>query len=124
MQDLHTEGSLVPEHLKGRMSFMDHDMFTEQPIKDAEVYFWRVVLHNWSDAFVVKALRSLIPALKLGAKVVIQDHGLADPGEGRLSDESYERLVIPSNTCVPAHSPVQMTLILPDLRNTSLLLVS
>jgi hypothetical protein len=87
------------------MSFMDHDMFTEQPIKDADVYFWRVVLHNWSDAFVLKALRSLIPALKLGAKVVIQDHGLADPGK-----DDYQTRVMRGwlSHLIPVFQPIHL----------------
>jgi hypothetical protein len=65
VQDLHTAGNQVPEHLKGRMIFMDHDMLKMQPIKSADVYFWRVVLHNHPDAIVVEGLKSLIPALSL-----------------------------------------------------------
>jgi chemotaxis methyl-accepting protein methylase len=91
VQDLHTEDISVPEHLKERITFIDHDMLTPQPVKDADVYFWRVVLHNHPDAVVLKSLQSLIPALKPGAKILIQEIGLADPGEGRLADGSYER---------------------------------
>lgn len=76
---------------------MNHDMFNEQPVKNADVYFWRAVLHNWPDSFVIKAMQSLIPALKPGAKIIIQDHGLADPGEGRPADENYERFVLSSH---------------------------
>jgi chemotaxis methyl-accepting protein methylase len=94
VQDLHTEGNEIPEHLKERITFQDHDMLTPQPVKDADVYFWRAVLHNHPDAVVLKSLQSLIPALKPGAKIIIQDFGLTEPGEGRLADESYERLVI------------------------------
>lgn len=91
VQDLHTEGNPVPEPLKERITFMDHDMLNPQPVKDADVYFWRNVFHNHPDPSVVKALQSLIPALKSGAKIVVQDFGLADPGTGRIADESYER---------------------------------
>jgi hypothetical protein len=70
---------------------MDHDMLITQPIENADVYFFRAVLHNHPDAVVVKALQALVPALKTGAKVMIQDFGLTDPGQGRLADESYER---------------------------------
>jgi chemotaxis methyl-accepting protein methylase len=92
VQDLHTDGNKVPEHLKGCITFMDHDMLTPQPVKDADVYFWRAVLHNHPDAVVVKSLQALVPALKPGAKIIIQDFGLTDPGDGRLADETYERL--------------------------------
>jgi hypothetical protein len=88
---LQTKDISVPEHLKERITFMDHDMLTLQPVKDADIYFWRVVLHNHPDAIVVKSLQSLIPALKPGAKILLQEVGLTNPGEGRLADESWER---------------------------------
>jgi SAM-dependent methyltransferase len=84
---------LIPEAVRPRISFMKHDFFTEQPVKDADVYFFRCTLHNWPDDFVVKALRQLVPALKPGARVVIQDNGLADPGTIGLSDEFIQRCV-------------------------------
>ncbi|PMD32095.1 O-methyltransferase [Hyaloscypha variabilis F] len=93
VQDLHTEGNSVPDHVKQRISFMNHDMLNPQPIKDADVYFWRAVLHNHPDAVVLKSLQSLVPALKPGARIIIQDFGLTHPGEGRLADESYERMM-------------------------------
>lgn len=67
---------------------MGHDFFTEQPVKNADVYFFRCTLHNWADNFVIKALRALIPALKPGARVVIQDHGRAPPGTIALTEET------------------------------------
>lgn len=39
----------LPEDLKERIDFMPHDFFTEQPVKGADVYFMRWVLHNSSS---------------------------------------------------------------------------
>jgi hypothetical protein len=39
----------VPQELRGRVAFMEHDLFGPQPIRDADVYYVRSVLHNWSD---------------------------------------------------------------------------
>lgn len=66
-------------------------MLTTQPIKDADIYLFRAVLHNHPDANVVEALQALRPALKSGAKIIIQDFGLTPLGAGRLADETYER---------------------------------
>ena len=71
-------------------------MLKPQPIKNADVYFWRAVLHNHPEDVVMKSLQSLIPALEPGAKIIIQDLGLTDPGDGRLADEWDERSVIPA----------------------------
>ncbi|KAF2183640.1 S-adenosyl-L-methionine-dependent methyltransferase [Zopfia rhizophila CBS 207.26] len=58
---------LLPTELKGRVSFMGHDFFTEQPAKDANVYFFRFIPHNWSDKYSSKILKNLIPAMKDGS---------------------------------------------------------
>jgi hypothetical protein len=75
------EGAKVPEDLKegSRLSFMAHDFFQEQPIKHADVYLLRWVLHDWSDKYAVKILRALIPALKSGARVLISELCLPPP---------------------------------------------
>jgi O-methyltransferase domain len=65
--------SLLPENLKERVTFMPHDFFTEQPVKGADVYFFRFILHNWSDGYCTKILKNLLPALKDGSKVVIYE---------------------------------------------------
>ncbi|KAJ8121801.1 hypothetical protein ONZ43_g1835 [Nemania bipapillata] len=55
------------------VKFMEHDFFTEQPVKNADVYLYRWILHNWPDKYCVQILNSLIPALKPGARVLIMD---------------------------------------------------
>lgn len=75
----------LPEDLKGRVSFMAHDMFQSQPI-EADVYLIKLILHDWPDEEAVKLLRALIPALKPGARVIFIEYvGTAgDEDDGRL----------------------------------------
>ncbi|TRX88799.1 hypothetical protein FHL15_010258 [Xylaria flabelliformis] len=73
------------------VSFMPHDFFNEQPIKDADVYMFRWVLHNWPDAHVQRILRALIPSLKPGAKVIIFDEIMPPAGTMTLSVERNQR---------------------------------
>ena len=54
------------------VEFMEHDFFLEQPVL-ADLYLFRWVLHDWPDKYVVKIIRQLIPGLRTGAKVVIND---------------------------------------------------
>ncbi|KAI1123665.1 S-adenosyl-L-methionine-dependent methyltransferase [Nemania abortiva] len=70
----------APADLDGRVKFMTHDFLTEQPVSGADVYLFRWIFHNWSDKYSIKILRNLIPALKTGAKVVINDNVLPQPG--------------------------------------------
>ena len=73
--------SRLPKSLKGRISGMEHDFLTPQPIKDADIYLLRWILHDWSDKYCVKILQALIPALKKGAKIVINDICIPEPGQ-------------------------------------------
>lgn len=71
----------VPVELRDRVTGMAHDFLTPQPIKGADIYLLRWILHDWSDLYCIKILRNLIPALKNGAKVVINDICIPEPGQ-------------------------------------------
>jgi hypothetical protein len=81
----------LPEGLTGRIEYQAHDFFNPQPVKGADVYFFRWILHNQADKYAIKMLRQLIPALKKGAKVVINDHCLREPGEESAWDDKIMR---------------------------------
>jgi len=72
--------SLVDVEVASRITFMEHDFFQKQPIKNADVYFMRWVLHDWSDSKAKTILRNLIPALKKGANIILQEMILPEPG--------------------------------------------
>lgn len=66
-----TEGT---EQLDGlKVSFMSHDFFQEQPIKEADAYLIRWCLHDWSDPYCIKILKALVPAMKAGTKLLVAD---------------------------------------------------
>ena len=65
--------ALLPAELKDRVIFMAHDFLTPQPVKDADVYFFRFILHNWSDKYASQILENLLAAMKDGSKVVIYE---------------------------------------------------
>lgn len=37
----------------------EHDFFTPQPVKDADIFLIRGVIHNWSSAYAIKILKQL-----------------------------------------------------------------
>lgn len=82
VQDLHEViiEAEVPADLTTRLTFMEHDFFTEQPVKDADVYFFRWILHNWPDKYVIQILRNLIPAFKRGSRVLVSESCLPAHG--------------------------------------------
>ncbi|KAI0875274.1 S-adenosyl-L-methionine-dependent methyltransferase [Hypoxylon argillaceum] len=81
--------SRKPADIADRVRYMTHDFFTEQPIREADVYLYRACFHNWSDKYAVRILRALIPALKVGARVLLNDVVVPGPEEmspGAASD--------------------------------------
>ncbi|KAI1385143.1 putative O-methyltransferase [Hypoxylon trugodes] len=73
VQDLPTVVASAKKENGLNVQFMGHDFFEEQPIKNADVYLYRWVLHDWPDKYCVKILRALIPALKHGARVIVME---------------------------------------------------
>ncbi|KAL7947192.1 S-adenosyl-L-methionine-dependent methyltransferase [Trichoderma barbatum] len=74
-----------------RISLQVHDFFTEQPIKGADVYYFRWIIHNYSSPYAVSILKNLIPALKPGARVIINDYCIRGPGSENPWDEKLMR---------------------------------
>jgi SAM-dependent methyltransferase len=69
-----------------RIRFMAHDFFSEQPVS-ADLYLFRYIFHNWPDQYAIKILRQLIPALKPGARILVNDHLLPEPNTASLTTE-------------------------------------
>ncbi|GBE84215.1 O-methyltransferase tpcA [Sparassis crispa] len=60
-------------HKAGRVKFMAHDFFTENPVKGADVYLLRHILHDWEDDRCVDILSAIRPALSANSRVLIVD---------------------------------------------------
>lgn len=63
-------------------SFHEHVLLrflTPQPVHGADVYLLRWVMHDWSDKYCVKILQALVPALKKGARVLVNDICISEP---------------------------------------------
>ena len=72
---------LLPEDLQKRVTFQGHDFMTTQPVKGADVYFFRFILHNWSDKYCKQILENLVPALKDGSRIVIYEFLLPEEAD-------------------------------------------
>jgi hypothetical protein len=51
------------------------------------------VFHNFYDEKAVECLRAAIPALKTGARILINDESLSEPGKVRWWNERASRYV-------------------------------
>jgi trans-aconitate methyltransferase len=90
VQDLPEVVAVAKAEAGLNVKFMAHDFFNEQPVKDADVYMFRWILHNWPDKYCVKILRALISALKKGARVLVMD--MVVPPPGVLGNEADRKL--------------------------------
>ncbi|KAI3327231.1 S-adenosyl-L-methionine-dependent methyltransferase [Xylariaceae sp. AK1471] len=64
----------VPGDAADRITLMFCDFLTEQLVRNADVYFFHWISHNWSDKYCTIILRNLILVLKFGAKIIINDN--------------------------------------------------
>ena len=73
--------SKLRSDLKSRVTFAAHDFVTEPPegAKGADVEIFYRVFHDWSEKSWIEILRCLRPALKYGARILINEVCLAEP---------------------------------------------
>ena len=71
----------VPAELTSRVSFMEHDFFTEQRVRGADVYFFRAIFHDWPDKYCIRILRQLIPALRRGSRIIVNEFSADERGQ-------------------------------------------
>lgn len=80
VQDL--ESVVAPHQSKPtptpRITYQAYDFTTIQPAV-ADAYLFRSIFHNWPDHYVIKILSNQIPALKPGARVILNENLDAEP---------------------------------------------
>ncbi|KAI1448539.1 sterigmatocystin 8-O-methyltransferase [Annulohypoxylon stygium] len=69
----------VPNDLKGRIEFKSYDLFEPQSVQ-ADVYLLRLVFQIRNDKDALKILKAQVPALRTGAKVLILEIVMPEPG--------------------------------------------
>lgn len=68
----------LPHELASRFKFQEHDFFTQQPIS-ASIYLLRFILHDHPDSVSKQIIQKIVPAMKNGARLIINDTVLAEP---------------------------------------------
>lgn len=82
---------LANRAVSSNVEFQAHDFFGPQPIQGADAYFLRMVLHDWPDEFCLKIIRHIVPALKPGARLIINDHCISSSEGVSLYQERQAR---------------------------------
>ena len=73
-----------------RLRFEPYDFFTPQTVS-ADAYLVRWVFHDWPDGYIVAILQQLIPALKIGARIIVNESICPEPGSLPISTERTVR---------------------------------
>lgn len=82
----------LPPDIKTRVSFIEHDFFQPQPVQ-ADIYIFKMILHDWPDYEAARILRALVPALKPGARVILFEYmGKQDNTEGPRLPRSVQQM--------------------------------
>ncbi|KAI9667914.1 MAG: hypothetical protein M1821_000734 [Bathelium mastoideum] len=82
-QDLPTviESAPAIKAFEDRFQFQVYDFFTEQPVRGADVYFFRQILHDWTDAKSIEILSNQVSAMQPGkSTIILNEICLPDPG--------------------------------------------
>ncbi|KAI0017503.1 S-adenosyl-L-methionine-dependent methyltransferase [Xylariomycetidae sp. FL0641] len=76
-------GARAPGDLAGRLAFAPHDFLAPADAgrHAADAFVFRHVFHDWSDAYAVRILRNLLPALRRGNRVWLNEVVLPDLSE-------------------------------------------
>lgn len=72
---------LVPD-VAGRIQLQEHDFFTPQPVKHADVYLLRMIIHDWPDEEAVRIITPLVKAMGPESRILIMDMVIPEPGSG------------------------------------------
>ncbi|KAJ9609711.1 hypothetical protein H2200_006039 [Cladophialophora chaetospira] len=66
--------TVLPE----QVCLMEHDFFTQQPVKAARAYLLRFVMHDYSDTVCVEILKQIVPAMAPDSLILISDFCLPE----------------------------------------------
>lgn len=55
----------------GKVAFMPHDFFETNPVKNADVYWLRYILHDWSDDYCINILSAIRSSMGPNSRILI-----------------------------------------------------
>ncbi|KAI1408493.1 putative O-methyltransferase [Hypoxylon sp. FL1857] len=105
-----------PEALEsGRVKFVTHDFFKPNPVKGADVYWMRHVLHDWKDEDCVRILLNIAEAMGPNSRLLVADITLIET----IGDEYVEAAPKPllANYGVHGHHGFSLDIAMMSLMN-------
>ncbi|OGM43332.1 hypothetical protein ABOM_008734 [Aspergillus bombycis] len=84
--------STLPPDYFARIIYQAHDFTQPQPVKGAEIYLLRMILHDWPREESVQILRNILPAMSRCSRLLIMDSVLPAPATVPSSVERIMRV--------------------------------
>lgn len=85
-----------------RLEYRAYNFFNQQEAANADVFIFRTVLHDWPDSYVVQILRNQIPALRVGARILINDICIAASPQNMSTVVSQAQWYVLDSSCACA----------------------
>lgn len=63
--------STCPSELKSRVTYRAHSFFDPQPVKGADVYYMRAILHDWPDSKAIEIVKRLVAAMEPNSRILL-----------------------------------------------------
>ncbi|KFY76985.1 hypothetical protein V499_03505 [Pseudogymnoascus sp. VKM F-103] len=84
----------LPADVASRLTFQAHDFMQPQPVRGADVYLLRMILHDWPDNEAATIIRSIVAAMadRPNSRLLIMDTVLPAPGSVPVSVERIVRV--------------------------------
>ncbi|KAK4184776.1 O-methyltransferase-domain-containing protein [Podospora australis] len=82
----------LPKEISSRLAFQGHDFTHPQPVRGADIYLLRMILHDWPDDKAAVILRNIVAAMdSKKSRLLIMDTVLPSPGSVPASVERIVR---------------------------------
>ncbi|KAK8127939.1 hypothetical protein PG984_009047 [Apiospora sp. TS-2023a] len=91
-----------------RVTFEQYDFFTPQRTV-GDIYILRHILHDWSDENSVKIVKSLVPALKSGATVLICEGIMPEPPAKKANTWDQKQFLFEDMAMMCSHNARERT---------------
>ena len=83
----------LPADVASRLTFQGHDFTHPQPVRGADAYLLRMILHDWPDEKAVQILKSIVAAMdRTVSRLLVMDTVLPKPGSVPVSVERIVRV--------------------------------
>ncbi|KAF2101978.1 S-adenosyl-L-methionine-dependent methyltransferase [Rhizodiscina lignyota] len=76
---------LITDELRSRVTFQAHSFFEPQPVREADVYFLRVILHDWPDKSAIDIVRQLVEVMKPTSRITLMESIVPESDENMPS---------------------------------------